>query len=337
MYKAGIVGTGRIGFLLEYDILRIKPCTHAGAIVKNNPELKIVAGCDINRKRLTLFGRRYKVKNLYTDYKEMFKNEDLDLVVVSSWTNTHKEITISAIKSGVKLVVCEKPISFTLKESEQMIETAEKYGSQIIINHERRYENMYRKVKEWIKTKKYGEVKTIFANVLTHKMKLKSFLIDKSTLLHDATHMIDLFLYFFGEPVSILGRIPVKSKDTAYAVIEFKKGVRVFLEASGDRKYFNFELDIFTSNGRIHIGNEYKELYISHESPRYEGFFELQQTKYPEIEFQNPFINEYKEAIEILSGKKKKPTSSGFDGRNVIKTIELIYKSAKTGKWISWN
>ncbi len=326
MYKVGIVGTGRIGFLLEYDPLRIKPCTHIGGIIKNK-KLKITTACDINKNRLNLFGKKFNVKNLYTNYKQMLKQEKIDILVVSTWTNSHKEITIEAAKKGIKLIVCEKPMAFTTKECKAMVAACKKYNTILVINHERRYDPMYRKVKKMLDQKIIGDVRTVIANVLTSiSFKKKSFIIDKSSLLHDGTHLIDISLFLFGKPKRIRGFIPSYRKDTAYGIIEFRNGIILFLEAGGDRKYFNFELDIQGTEGRIIVGNEYLELWKRKKSPRYTGFFELEQQKFPKFPDKNQFIEEYKEVTALLDGKIKIPTSSGDDG---MKTIELIEKLTK--------
>ena len=53
--KTGIIGCGRIGSLLEEDPLRGKPCTHTGGF-SALPNIKMVAGCDIDENRLKNFG-----------------------------------------------------------------------------------------------------------------------------------------------------------------------------------------------------------------------------------------------------------------------------------------
>ncbi len=326
MYKVGIIGTGRIGFLLEKDPLRKKPCTHAGGILKNK-KLKITAACDIDIKRLSYFGNIYKVNHLYTDYKTMLKKESLDVVVISTWTDTHRPITLYAARKGVKIIICEKPMSFNHKDCKMMVNTCRKHNTRLIINHERRWEPLYKKVKEMINKKSIGKVKTVIANVLTNvSPDKKSFKINKSSLLHDGTHLIDIALYLFGNPLSITGFVPAYRKDTVYGVIEFKKKIFLFIEAGGDREYFNFELDIQGTEGRIKVGNAYKEFWRKKSSSRYVGFYELEKQTFPSISDKNPFTAMYNEVVKLLDGKINKHTSTGNDG---MKTIEIIEKLIK--------
>ncbi len=326
MYNVGVIGTGRIAFLLKNDHLRIKPCTHAGAIIKNK-KLTITSACDIDTKRLILFSKKYKIKNTYTNYIEMLHKEKLDVVVISTWSDSHKPIIIEAAKTDVKIIVCEKPLSFNSKDCKQITKICKKYDTHLIINHERRWDPMYKKLKKMLNNEKIGKIRTVTANILTNlSFNKKSFLIDKSSLLHDGTHLIDLALFLFGDIKSVKGIIPKKRKDTVYGCIEFKNNIYLFLEAGGDREYFNFEFDIQGTNGRIKIGNEYKELWIKEESKRYLHFYELEKKPFPKIPVGNQFIEEYKEVVDLLEGKIKKSTSSGEDSYKILKIIEKLIK-----------
>lgn len=326
MYKVGIIGTGRIAFLLENDPLRLKPCTHFGGI-KKNKKLKIIAVCDIDPARLSAFSMIYPVKNLYSNYKEMFKKHTFDVIVISTWTDTHKEITLAAAKNMTKVIICEKPMSFKSQDCQRMITICKKYNCHLIINHERRWDPLYLKAKELIQSNKLGKIKTVMANVLTQTgFNKKSFLINKSSLLHDGTHLIDIALFLFGDIKKVTGLKPSYRKDTIYGIIEFKNGICLLLEAGGEREYFNFELDIQGTKGRLKIGNEYQKLWLKKRSPRYLGFFELEKASFPKLPKKNHFIEEYHEVVQILERKKHRPSSTGEDGMKVLKIIEQLTK-----------
>ena len=54
-FNIALVGCGRIGFLLEKDPLRNKPCTHFGG--SKASKVNINYACDIDKKRLKLFSQ----------------------------------------------------------------------------------------------------------------------------------------------------------------------------------------------------------------------------------------------------------------------------------------
>lgn len=327
MIKAAVIGTGRISFLLEYDRLRIKPCTHAGAMALNR-KIRIAAACDINPGRLFLFQKQYQVKNGYSRYEEMLKKERPDLLVISTWTDSHGTICREASEAGVPLIVLEKPVAFRARDAERTVSVCQKNRTILMVNHERRYDPLYKKIKELLLEKRIGAVRTVTASVLTQKnMRHKSFRMDKSSLLHDGTHLIDTALFLFGRVKTVTGFIPAGGKDTVFAFLEFAGGVRLFLEAGGERDYFNFELDIQGTGGRIRAGNECRELYAAKKSRQYEHFRELEKVPFPALKKENPFNSLYREAVELLEGKKKIPSSSGLDGLRTMRLLEKISES----------
>ena len=159
-FKTGIVGCGRIGSLLEEDLLRGKPCTHAGGF-SALPSVRLSAGCDIDPKRLQKFGKRWNVTGLYTNYGEMLEKENLDVLCIATWTPLHASMAIQAAKSGVKGIFCEKPIAIDLRQAQKMVRICKSRNIPLIINHERRWDFYYQQARKLIRSGKIGEVKTV--------------------------------------------------------------------------------------------------------------------------------------------------------------------------------
>lgn len=198
--KAGVIGCGRIGSLLEEDPLRGKPCTHAGGF-GSLPSVQLVAGCDINPSRLKKFGKRWGIDRLYSDYREMLRNEDLDIACIATWTHLHGTMALEAARCGVKGIYCEKPLTTDLAEGRKLVKFCEQKGIPLIINHERRWDFYYQKARDIIRSGKIGEVRTIIGNALSWRpSKLPLDMHGGGTLFHDGTHLTDLLLFFGGPP-----------------------------------------------------------------------------------------------------------------------------------------
>ena len=334
VYKVGLIGCGRIGTLLEKDKLRGKPCTHAGGFNALS-NAKIVAGCDIDRSRLKSFGMHWNVNRLYEDYKEMLRQEKVDVICVATWTNLHAPMVMDAARSGVKAIFCEKPIALNPRDGHQMVHFCKKQNVQLTINHERRWDSYYQKARQIIKTGKIGEIRTIIGNALSSKpskQPIRKY--GGGTLFHDGTHLTDLLLYFGGPVEWVSGHEtrPYGKKyieETACGMIGFKNGSIGFIEGGGARKYFNFELDIQGSEGRLLIGNDGRKLYLAKKSKRFSGFQELEQVHFPEPKkIISPFESGAKETLQGLRTGKK-GISSGTDGLKALELIFAIYDSAQ--------
>jgi len=319
---------------LEEDKLRGKPCTHAGGF-NTLSNAKIVAGCDIDNSRLVKFGTRWGVDHLYEDYQEMLNQEKLDVVCIATWTNLHAPMVMNAARSGVKAIFCEKPIALNPEDARRMVRFCKKIKIPLIVNHERRWDNYYQRANQIVKSGKIGEVRTIIGNALSWKPGKQLIKISGGgALFHDGTHLADLLIYF-GGPVEWVSGYDIRPygkkhvEETACGVIRFKSGALGFIEGGGARKYFNFELDIQGSEGRLLIGNSGRELYLTKRSKRFTGFLELERVPFPEPkQVISPFVGGARETIKCLQTSKD-GISSGSDGLKALELIFSIYRSAE--------
>ena len=111
--RVGVVGCGQIAQISHMPYLQ------------ELPNYQISAICDLSPGVVEQLGEKYHVVNRYTDFNEMVKQDDLDIVLVTN--KNHAAPAIAAMESG-KHVLVEKPIAFNLKQADEMIRTAKKNG-----------------------------------------------------------------------------------------------------------------------------------------------------------------------------------------------------------------
>ncbi len=332
MYSVLLIGAGRSGALFEKDPLRVKPASHLGAILKLKKELKLVGVCDINEDI------KENIKDIigdipfFTDYKKAIKKIKPDIIVISSWTSTHKDIFQYAIKNNVKGIVIEKPVAKNMEEAKQMLSIWEENGKiPVVVNHERRWDRKYIIAKRLINKGYIGKIKTVYGKVLLGSIppEYEKNIIKiegGGPLLHDGTHLFDILYYYFD-------RLDIKQincekgnliEKTVTGILTANDNIPVFFEIGGEREYFHFIIEIEGAKGVIKVGNGISELYIAEKSKRYTGFKDLVAENFPmDIEKNIPgFLGPYVEIIDSLS-KNRLPNSSLYDG---IRTLMLIYK-----------
>lgn len=329
-----LIGCGRIGFLLENDPLRKKPCTHAGGALSAG--IAITHAVDIDRSRLEKFrcSSGISPENCSTHYRELLNRVTPHCVIIATWTESHTDIALFAARRGAEIIVCEKPLSWSLKTAKNLIETCEKTGCRLLVNHERRYDPRYRKAAELLRSGKIGELKTIHGQVLTGPYGGSSSLREGGgPLLHDGTHMIDIIRYFAGDITEVTGSFQRDSRSSGYedraaAWLKTHGGIDIFLEAGGSRNYFQFEAVISGTEGKIVIGNGYQSLFLSRPSRYYRGFRDLREVNFPAIKNQNCFTELYREVKKLMKNRKNEITSTGRDGYSALEIIHGIYLSA---------
>ncbi len=336
--EISLIGCGRIGFLLENDRLRNKPCTHFGGA--SSIGMKITSACDLNIDRLNEFGKTSGIpgESLFTDYKKLLRNKKPQMAIITTWTDTHAEIALESIKNGAKILILEKPASSSLPLIKQIITEADKTGCRIIVNHERRFDGRYNKVREMINDGVIGEIKSVNARILTGSYRGKSHIEEGGgPLLHDGTHLVDIIRFFFGEIVTVQGEFTRFNRssgfeDAASAWLQSEGGINIFLEAGGGRKYFQFELEIWGTEGKIVIGNGCNKLFLKKKSVLYTGFNDINETKFPMVKQKNCFTELYKSASSMLKGKEVQEISGIIDGYKALEIIHAVYYSSHIGR-----
>lgn len=345
-YTLALIGCGRVGVWLEDDPLRAKPASHMGGLSRVTDGKKVKRGlvltsaCDIDNMRLTNFGERFNIhsSHLYEDYRVLISEEKPDIIIIATWTASHRDIAVFAAENGVKGIVLEKPLASSLKDARDIVETCERFNVTLVVNHERRWDPRFIKTKEIVNSEILGKLKSIVANVFSQSAPVGAWedvldIAGGGPLLHDGTHLVDLIRYFAGDIHSVSGHVTRErpefgTETTATAYLRSESGINIFLEAGGMREYFNFETDLQFECGRIRIGNGLCEYYVSGNSPRYTGFKDLSKTPFPEFSRNvEPFSGALLELIEAMETGNK-PNSSGEDGLKVMEVIFGIYYSA---------
>jgi predicted dehydrogenase len=106
--------------------------------------VEVVSICDVDTvmldKAAELIASRQASKKrprVYTDYRKMLAEKDLDLVEIATPDHWHALPMIEAAKAGVDMYV-QKPISVDVVEGEAMLAAARKYGRVVQIGTQRR-------------------------------------------------------------------------------------------------------------------------------------------------------------------------------------------------------
>ncbi len=130
-YRVGLIGCGWYG---KSDLCRL---------IQVSP-VEVVSLCDVDKHMLDgaadLIARRQKSKQrpkLYSDFREMLKPKDLDIVLIGTPDHWHSLIMIKAVESGADVYV-QKPISRDVLEGEAMVAAARKNGRVVQVGTQRK-------------------------------------------------------------------------------------------------------------------------------------------------------------------------------------------------------
>ena len=127
MIRIGIIGCGGIA-----------NGKHMPAL-KTIPEVEMVAFCDIIEERAQKAAAEFGTADakVYTDYKELLKDETIDAVHVLTPNREHAQLTIDALYAG-KHVMCEKPMAKSAADARRMVAAAKATGKKLTIGYQNR-------------------------------------------------------------------------------------------------------------------------------------------------------------------------------------------------------
>ncbi len=333
-YTVLLLGLGRIASTLEKDSLRYHPCTHAGVILRSdlskNFELHGIYDENENKISEFLVDWNFKSNKIATSWKEIQKKK-FDLCVIASSSVAHYKNAEFALNQGIQHILIEKPICTAEKDLKKLKSLANKKNAKIWVNHERRYHPLYQYIKDQLELGTMGDLKTIRASVLTSGLSpgIAFQELGGGPLLHDGTHAVDYLDFLLGSPKKIHFVKMQKPKtqvteSRAIALLEYKENIFVFLEAGGERNYFQFEIDIQTSTHRIVLNNDGHKIYKTKESLLYKGFKSLQEIELPKFSDNNPWIHLYSEILEHLKGKGTKILGDLESNTRIFQTLKRI-------------
>ena len=101
---------------------------------------EIVAFCDVIEERAVKAAKEFGTPDakVYTDYRELLKEESIEVVHICTPNVSHSEIAIAAFEAK-KNVYCEKPMSHSTEEAEKMVEAWKESGMQFTVGYQNRF------------------------------------------------------------------------------------------------------------------------------------------------------------------------------------------------------
>jgi len=219
MKTVALVGCGRIS------------ARHVEAITDTNC-VKIAMVCDKIEERAKALADKLDVPYV-TDYR-LIKGVDIISVLTPSGLHPRHVSNIAEL-TDAPYIVCEKPLSLTLREAYELYRRVEKAGKVLLPVYQNRYNPLVKLIKDLVESGKLGKIHQFVCNVLWNRnddyFKIDwhgTAEFDGGVLYTQASHYVDMLHYLFGELAEhkgIGGQLRgLEVYDTLSAVLSFKNG-----------------------------------------------------------------------------------------------------------------
>ena len=128
--NVGLIGVGRLGRVYARDL-----STRIGST-------RLAAIADIDKAALDSVSREFDIPHAFMDPGDLLRDPSIDVVVIVTPTNTHREVVVAAAAAG-KPIFCEKPPSISLDDAIAMRRAIERSGVFFQLGFMRRFDRGY--------------------------------------------------------------------------------------------------------------------------------------------------------------------------------------------------
>lgn len=313
-------------------------------VIKAQPDLSLVGVCDINKERLEKAAKKAKVLP-YSNYIEMCKELNPDIVSVLVESGKHVEVACSVVPY-VKKIIVEKPMALTLDDSDRLIDTCENAGVGLFVVKQNRYNRPVLKLREAIVNNRFG--KLTLGTVRVRWCREQSYYdqdkwrgtwaMDGGVFANQASHHIDLLQWMMGPVESVQAYtttrlVDIETEDTGVAILRFSSGALGIVEATTATRPIDLEgsISILGERGTVVISgfavNKMDIWKFDKPVPEDDNIFESTVTPpnvygYGHYEF-------YRDIINCIRTKKRSMLD-GLEGRKSLELIIAFYEAAQS-------
>ncbi|MFV0362660.1 MAG: Gfo/Idh/MocA family protein [Suipraeoptans sp.] len=363
--RIGIIGCG--GIANQKHLPSLRACED-----KN----EIVAFCDIKVERAAKAAEDFGSDNakVYTDYKELLQNSDVEVVHVCTPNVAHCPITVDAFAAG-KHVLCEKPMAHNTEDAKKMIDAWKKSGLKFTVGYQNRFRDDTQTLHASCENGEMGEVYFAKAHALRRRaVPTWGVFPDKSLqgggpLIDIGTHALDITLWMMDnyEPESVTGQVFYKLgrqedgpagnvfgpwdpktfevEDSAFGLVKMKNGATVYIEASWALNILK-SMEASTTlcgtkaGAEIHHGGSYPTDELIYNNVEHNQLMEKTISPAGIVDFfeggaSAEGIREAEQWLDAIINDTD-PLVKPEQAFVVTQILDAIYKSAKTGEMIKF-
>jgi predicted dehydrogenase len=311
--------------------------------------VELVALYNRTRSKADQLARMFNVPRVYEDAAELMQREKLDFVEIITDVDTHAKFTELAVRSGIKNIICQKPMAPSFEEATRMVTLCRERGVRLYIHENYRWQAPVRRFKELLESGVIGKPFKARVSFLSGfpVFQNQPFLaeLEKFILTDMGSHVFDVTRFLFGEVKTLWCQTTaitpgIKGEDVAVAMLKMKNDMPVYTELS----YASVvEHDSFSTVFILAEG-EKGSLYLG---PRFEirtttaAGTVSERVKFPAYGWADPdYIVNHESGIPLCRNiladmlHQGKAENTGEDNFETVKLVWACYESAASGKLV---
>lgn len=335
--KYALIGCGRIA------------TNHIKAAINN--KLELVAVCDVVQKQMESLLAKYELEKdtsikRYTDYKQLLKEIQVDLIGIATESGNHAAIALHCIEKGINLII-EKPIAMSIEDADKIIKRAEAKGVKVSACHQNRFNIAVQELRKAVEHGRFGRLSHGSVHVRWNRNEgyytqapwRGKWASDGGALMNQCIHGIDLLRWMMGDEIEEVYGVTkqqfhnyLEAEDVGMAVVRFKNGSVATIEGTTNVYPNNLEetLYLFGETGTVKLGGTSTnniDVWNFADETEADGANKRLVEKTSNV-YGNGHISLYADVIDAIQNNRK-PYVDAVAGRNALELVLAIYKSQK--------
>ncbi|MFX1444954.1 MAG: Gfo/Idh/MocA family protein [Promethearchaeota archaeon] len=363
MLKVGIIGTGRVSDL-----------NYLAYYYSSDAEIIAVANTDKNEAIEKLKKWNLRTVKVYTDYKKMIDNEELDIVEILTPHHLHCSMTEYAAKAGVPGISVQKPLAHTISDCEKIIQICEEEKVKLRSFENFRFYPPYLKAKELLDNGIIGETINFRINTIEftgpgwpvkpssyqwrvqidkcgggpwiyddgiHKFSVALWLMDQDRV-EKVYSWIDFFTGVIDGPANVFWKYPTKNSGDPpkYGSLEFSMPPNLYYPSN----YYACDefIEISGTKGIMWLNQCTAGGNFLSETPQFppivvyvDGDIKTYGEDLPR-DWRYSFINATEHFIEVMKTGHGEPIYTGEQGKNLCIFAKMPYISNQRRNIVYW-
>jgi predicted dehydrogenase len=212
---------------------------------KRMPDVALVGVANRTVDSARAFAAEFGIPGAWPDIPTMLSEAKPDLLDIITPPLTHLDAIRAAAAAGVD-AICQKPFCQTLAEAEEACAIAEKAGIRLIIHENFRFQPWHRAISAILEAGRLGRIYQATFRLRPGDGQGERAYLDRQPyfqqmprfLVHEtAIHLIDVFRFLFGEPVSVYAALRrlnpvIAGEDAGLIVLEMANGTRTIFDGN---------------------------------------------------------------------------------------------------------
>lgn len=322
---------------VTFGVVGLGMGSNRAKVVAGTEGAKLLAVCDLIEEKARKVAEEHSCDS-YTDYEEMLRREDIDVIYVMTFSGRHADHAMMAAQAG-KHVISTKPLDVSLAKVDQLIAECRSRGLKLVTDFDCRYSSTYQTIRNAVQSGTLGRIILAEARLKWYRSQgyyetnggwRGTWALDGGGSLSNQTvHFIDQLVWTMGDVSSVYAQLGVfghdiEGEDLGMAILNFANGARGAIVGTT-----TFPRSLYEG---VEIHGDKGAVLTTRPVDGIEWVWAEGCEVDPEDLKVEPDVKSAAADMVCAIRENRDPQTTGEEGRKSVRVLEALRKSNETGQ-----